>query len=143
MFCSPQEFAVRKVDTNDDLLPAIKLPLSTGCSFLTISKFVSPSPLTHCPAPGPWLIQELYLQFAGHIERIYRETAFGKSYFYKVWSKHRPNIKAKMGGDFMKCNDCTLFHDTLHGSVGVRATEDSAVRAKTTMAQKAHLEVTQ
>ena len=90
---------------------------------------------------SPCTSQELYFIFVEEMERLYRGGACGEKYFYEVWHKHRPNVRPRVGGDFMKCNPCTHFHDTLNGSPGLRATVDPAVRARAEVDRARHLQV--
>lgn len=63
------------------------------------------------------------------------------SYFYKMLNEHRSHYKTKTGGTFMKCHSCTLYHDTLNGSAGVRVTADTATIERAKREQREHLRV--
>lgn len=53
----------------------------------------------------------------------------------------RPKLAPKTGGQFMKCNECTLFQATLNGSPGIRMTADAELIAKTEAKKAAHIKV--
>lgn len=85
--------------------------------------------------------QELYDIFVEDAGKCYAGQSFSASYFYRTWATHRPNLKPKRGGTFMKCNTCTLFQDTLNGSPGKRTTLDTATIARVKQQQSEHVKV--
>lgn len=78
------------------------------------------------------------MDFAVHTYGLAAKVS--ESFFYKIWKRERPALKPKIGGDFMKCNACTLFADTLNGAPGVRATLDPSTIANAREMRDAHLE---
>ena len=75
------------------------------------------------------------------MQRIHGEDGASSSYFNAVWRENHRDVVPKQQGDFMKCLDCTLYHDTLNGSLGIRPTVDPAVRAEAEGKRAKHLEV--
>ena len=87
-------------------------------------------------------VQELFDECQRRLRKLYGVNGVcSKTYFYEVWKTHRPQLKPKTGGDFMKCSQCTLYSATLLGSPGVRVTADDDLIQRTTEDRKRHLEV--
>lgn len=83
----------------------------------------------------------MYDRFCDKASQLHGARACSKSYFYSVWHKHRPTLKAIIGCEFVTCSLCTLYDDALNGGHGVRATEDPATGASTEAAKREHLGV--
>lgn len=79
--------------------------------------------------------QELYDRFCEE----YGSAGVSIAYFYDIWRNCRPSIKPKTGGTFMKCHECTLYHDTLNGAPGVRTTLDPSTVEQARARRDEHL----
>jgi len=87
-------------------------------------------------------VQELYLEFATD-RRKQGLPDISYSYYLRIWKQHRPSIKARTGGDFMKCHLCTLHKDSLYGAPEIRASTDPETRKAAQDAYDKHLKVHQ
>ena len=75
------------------------------------------------------------------MQRLYAMKPPTQAYFYSLWSKHRPQIRPKVHGPFMKCTQCVHYQNVLHGTPGVRGTLDETVRERVKAEQHEHLTV--
>ncbi|CAM9391774.1 unnamed protein product, partial [Hapterophycus canaliculatus] len=85
-------------------------------------------------------MKELYDIFAEE-RRLNHEDTISYPYFTKIWKKHRPDVKPKIAGTFMKCDECTRYKATRSGAPGVRAATDAATLAAAEDAHRQHLKL--
>ena len=50
-----------------------------------------------------------------------------RSYFNKILRDNRPQIRVRIGGEFMQCAVCVTLKERRHGSPGVKPISDSTV----------------
>jgi len=63
-------------------------------------------------------------------------------YFYKTWQEVFPTLKLKPGGDFMKCQTCTLLEQKMYGPTsGGRGGGDKAEMEKWRAEHDEHMNV--
>ncbi|CAM9794204.1 unnamed protein product, partial [Sphacelaria rigidula] len=84
--------------------------------------------------------KELYDTYVAKVTRV-GVAAVSEAYFYLTLRKHRPHYKMRSGCSFMKCHSCTLFHDTLNGTAGVRVTANPESMRKAAAGQAEHIKV--
>ena len=75
------------------------------------------------------LRQELYDTYVAEANRV-GAVAVSVVYFHRTLRNHHPHYNISSGCSSMKCHSCTLFHDTLNGTAGVRSTADPETMKK-------------
>ncbi|CAM9975864.1 unnamed protein product [Choristocarpus tenellus] len=74
--------------------------------------------------------QELYKDFCKEAIRVYPDDPskrVSKEYFLRLLREDRPNIRVRVGGEFMKCDICVTLKEKRHGAPGVKPMNDSTV----------------